>query len=74
MENESKELGEVFVAIESLIADIRAKKPMSEIAVGNFAKLQTAVEGYDKLGEELKDKQKSYPTVGYHVGKILASF
>lgn len=72
--DESKELSEVFIAIESVLADIRAKKPMSEIAVGNFSKLQTAVEGYDKLGEELKNKQKSFPTIGYHVGKILASF
>lgn len=70
----SKELGEVFDALESVIADIRAKKPMLDIAKDNFEKLKNAVEGYDQLSDELKDKAKSFPTIGYHLGKILSSF
>lgn len=72
--NGSKEIGEVFDAIESIVADIRAGKSIAEVGVENFSKLQKGVEGYDKLSSEVKEKAKSFPTIGFHLGKLFASF
>ena len=51
----TKEASEIFVAIEKVIADIRDGKAPGEIALGNLQGLRTAVDGYDKLGDEVKD-------------------
>ena len=58
-----KESTEVFEALESIIKDIRAKKAVNEIAVGNLQKLMTAVEGFEMLDEEVKNEH-FYETAG----------
>lgn len=70
--NGSKEIGEVFVAIASLFDDIRAKKSITEIGMGNFKKLQEAIEGYDLIDDEFKDLERALPTVAFHSSQIAA--
>ena len=53
----TKESHEVFEAIASIIADIKAGKDVALIAAGNLPKLMVAVEGYDLLDDEVKDAQ-----------------
>lgn len=53
-----KELNDARVALVSVVADIKAGKSISEIAAGNFPKLVDAVQGVDKIGEEVKQHPK----------------
>ena len=71
----AKEIGDVFVAVESMIADLKAKKPLAEIAAGNLGKLMTAVEGADQMDDEAQaNAAAAYGTVGYHTGRLAALF
>lgn len=49
-----KELSEVKKALVELVADIAAKKSVAEIVSENLPLLIQAVEGFEKMGEEIK--------------------
>ena len=68
----TKEASEVFEAMAAIIKDIKAKKPVTEIAVGNFKKLSDAVEGFEQLDDEVKHKA-FYKTAGLGMGDIAES-
>lgn len=51
-----KESKEVFDFFSKLVGDIRAKKPVAEIATGSLGELVKAVEGYDQLDDEVKSE------------------
>lgn len=53
-----KEGKEIVDCVASIIKDLKAKKPIAEVAAGNLTKLFAAVEGFDQLGEELKSANK----------------
>ena len=65
----AKESFEVFEAMEGLIADIKNKKAVSEIVAGNLGKLMTAVEGFEKIAEEVKSVH-FYETAGVGGARI----
>lgn len=54
-----KETKEVADCLRRVIEDIRAKKPIAEIASGNLSSLYTAVEGFDKVDDEFKHKTRN---------------
>lgn len=54
-----KETKEVADCVSKIIKDIKAGKPVSEIATGNLQGLYTAVEGFDKLDDEAKHKSRN---------------
>jgi len=66
-----KESKEVIDCLVGLLADIKAKKSMGEIAGGALQKVIIAVEGFDQLSEELKSDGKD-ELAGYAVQQILA--
>lgn len=49
-----KELSEVKKALVELVADIAAKKELAVIVGENLPLLMQAIEGFDKMGEEIK--------------------
>lgn len=61
-----KEGKEVIDALASILKDVKAGKPIAEIAGGNLQKLIMAVDGFEKLGEEVKSDGKD-ELAGYMV-------
>lgn len=59
-----KETKEVADALKALILDIKAKKDISLIAAENLSSLLKAVEGVDKLDDELKSSARN-ATIAY---------
>jgi hypothetical protein len=51
-----KEMNDVKVALVSVIHDVKAGKPIAEIAAGNFPKLVDALNGVDQLDDAAKEK------------------
>ena len=49
-----KELSEIKKALVELVADIAAKKELAVIVSENLPLLIQAVEGFEKMGEEIK--------------------
>lgn len=68
--NVPQETKEVADALTSIIADIRAKKSVMEIASGNLTKLYQAVEGVDKMDDEMKTANRS-DAAGYLVKGMM---
>jgi precorrin-3B methylase len=64
-----KESLEVFDLVAALVADIKAKKSMAEVAAENLPLLYSALEGADKIGAELKSDVKEV-TLALGVAKI----
>lgn len=65
-----KESKEVLDAVTNLIENIRAKKGVAEIAASELPMLIAAIDGFDKLGEEVKSEFKP-DLIGYS-GKEIA--
>lgn len=65
-----KESKEVVDALASIVADVKAKKPLAEVAAGNLTKLFAAVEGFDKLDDEFKDDKAAI--AAYIVKELLS--
>lgn len=51
-----KETKEVIDAVTHIIAEIKAKKGIQEIAIGSLQKLIVAVEGVEKVDDEIKSE------------------
>lgn len=67
----AKELGDVGEALEFLVAEIKAKKPITEIVAGGFQKLMDAVSGVEQVKEELAlNRDAAVRTLCYHVGGL----
>lgn len=68
-----KELNDVRVAVVSVVADIKAGKPLLEVAGGNLQKLNDAISGADKIPDELKaELAGSIALAGLMGGEVLA--
>ncbi len=57
--NVPKEMQEVSVFLVNLVKAIKAKKTPAVIAAEELGDLMAAVEGYDKLSEEVKSAEAS---------------
>jgi hypothetical protein len=68
-----KELNEVGVFIVELLKDIKAKKGVTLIIGENLTNLMTAVEGFDKLGDEVKSVESYdfYALLASDIAKAL---
>lgn len=49
--NMPKEINDIRLALKSVLQDIKDKKPIAEIASGNFPKLVEAVNGYEDVDD-----------------------
>ncbi len=68
----AQEIGDVGEALEGLVKDIKAKKPIAEIAASSLARVVKAVDGIDQADEEvLKNRAAAIKTMGYHTGGIV---
>ena len=52
----AKEIDDVLVLVKELIADIKAKKDAAALMAENIQGLMTAIEGIDKIPQELKEE------------------
>ncbi len=52
-----KEMNDIRLFVVKLVADLKAKKPITEVIGGALAGLMTAIEGFDQLDEEAKMKE-----------------
>jgi len=59
-----KESGEVVDAVSELIKDIKSGKDVGTIAAESLGGLMKAIEGYDKLDDEMKHESRN-ATVAY---------
>lgn len=67
----AKEIDDVLVLVNVLVADIKEKKPITEIATDCLPKLMTAIDGIAGVKEELAaNKEVALETVGYRVGEL----
>lgn len=69
-----KESKEVIDAVVGIIADIKAKKEVAEIVAGSLPSLMTAVDGYDKLDDEMKSdsRNETVAYAGLQITEVLA--
>lgn len=65
-----KESMEVFEALEGLVKSIKEKKDVAVLVAENLPKIMVAVEGFDKLGDEVKDVH-FYETAGLGGASIV---
>lgn len=69
----AKELDDVCGLIVSLLSDIKAKKPLSDILSQSVAKLIDAVSGIDQVSSELKDsREAAINAVALNLSKIAS--
>ena len=52
----AKEIDDVLVLVKELVADIKAKKDAATLMAENIQHLMTAIEGIDKIPQELKEE------------------
>lgn len=68
----AKEVGDVGAALVFLLQEIKAKKPIGELAAESLPKLIDAVAGADTIKDELTANRKaSLATMGYHSGEMV---
>lgn len=67
-----KESKEVVDAIVLLVKDIKAKKPIGEIAGDALPKVIQAAEGFDQVGGEIKSEGRD-ELAGYLVQQVFAA-
>lgn len=65
----TKESFEVFEALEHLVGEILSKKPLAEIAASSLPKLMVAVDGAQKISDEVKH-EAFYETAALGGAKI----
>ena len=67
----AKEVDDVLKLVVELVADLRAKKSISDVAAENLPGLMEALNGMDQVDDELKESRKVVlETVGYRVGSL----
>lgn len=70
----AKEIGDVGVALSGLVSDIKAKKSVTEIVGGSLQNLIAAVDGVEKIDDEIAaDPKVAFATMGYHSGEIAGA-
>lgn len=67
----NKETDDVMVLVIGLVKDIKAKKPMGEIAASNLSNLIQAINSADQIAAESKDHLVEFQTVGYRLGELI---
>lgn len=68
-----KELTEVCVFVVELLRDVVDKKPIAELTAHNLPRLMLAVQGFEHMGEELKD-DRCYDVAALLVSDIIKVF
>ena len=67
----AKEVDDVLVLLNTLVADIKAKKTAAEIAGDCLLKLKEAVDGVTGIKDELAaNKEVVFETIGYRTGEL----
>lgn len=67
-----KESKEVVDALVILVKDIKAKKPIGELAANALPKVIAAAEGFDQVGGEVKSEGRD-ELAGYLVQQIFSA-
>jgi hypothetical protein len=68
-----KELEEVLVLVRGLVADLKNKKPVAELAAGALPNLLSAVDGIDQLDDEWVAHQDAFLKAGALFGVEVVS-
>ena len=69
-----KELNDARLLLVSLIGDLKAKKPLEQVAAGNLLKLSEAVAGIDQVPAEFKEElKKSLAVCGLLGGEVAGA-
>lgn len=68
--NVPKESKEVLDAVLGLWKELKAKKPLAEVASSSLPALMTAVDGYEKLGAEVKEGKEEL--AAYAVKELMS--
>ncbi len=70
----AKESSEIVDAVAELIKDIKEGKEIAVIATENLPSLMSAIDGYDKLGDEFKSdaRNETVAYAGYMIAEALA--
>ena len=70
-----KEANDIKILLVALVASIKAKKSLGEITADVLPKLMSAIEGFDKLGEEAKSQEmiNLYGLLAADIAKVLAA-
>lgn len=67
----AKEIDDATKLLVELVADLRAKKSISEIAAENIPNLLAALDGIDQVDDEFEENRKvALATVGYRAGEL----
>lgn len=68
-----KESKDIVDAVAKLVGDIKAKKELTQIASESLPGLYNAIEGYDKVDDEMKSefRNATIAYAGLEVAKIL---
>ena len=67
----AKEIDDVGLAIVEIIHDIKAKKPITEIAGENLQNLVAMVNGIDLVDDEYEaNRRVAMATMGYRTGEM----
>lgn len=67
----AKEVDDVGALLVTIVADIRAKKPISEIAADALPKLIAAIDGVEQIPAELVASRKVVlSTIGARLGEL----
>lgn len=69
--NIPKESKDVVDFLANVVDGIKAKRPLAELAAAELPDLIKAVEGYQAIGEELKDGHRA-DLIAYFVKKVAA--
>jgi hypothetical protein len=67
-----KEAKEVKDAIVEIVVALKSGKPVVQVVLEELPKLQLAVDGYNKIPEEMKSKE-AYVLGGMLGGQLLAA-
>lgn len=65
-----KEISEVAKFLVEVIKDVKAKKDITTIIGENLTHLMAAIDGFDKLGDEIKQKH-AYTAIALMVTDIV---
>jgi len=66
----AQETKDVYDLLIVLVKDLRAKKPVAEIAADALPKLMSAISGCDQIPVEAKNRLVMLQTAGYSAGEL----
>lgn len=71
----SKELDDAMALVVAIVRDVKAGKPVADIATGNLQAFVEAMSGIDQVPAELAENRRAaLQTIGYRTGELTDAF